>query len=448
VPGEEPHVFYVWFDALTAYLSAVGGPNYEKSGYWPADLHLVGKEIIRFHAVYWPAFLMAAGLPLPKQIWAHGWLLMDSAKMSKSLGNVVKPRPVVHVLGMDALRYYLLRETVFGQDGNFSYDALVQRYNSDLANGLGNLASRTAAMIEKNSGGKIPKPGALQAQDTALAKEAQAAIGEVIEHYEKLEFSRGLEVVWALISAADKYLTVEKPWSLGESGEDQQRRATVLWTTAEVLRILSVLAHPVLPESTAKVWAQLGQSGSPSAVNLDGLRWGQLAPGTALGKSQALFPRIEKSEAIERMETMEKEAQNAPSPAAASTPVSTPAAAGTAAAAVPATAEKIGIEDFAKVEMRVGQIKTAERIVGADKLLKLTVDIGTEIRQICAGIAQFYEPEKLIGRKVAVVVNLAPRKLRGVESNGMIVAASVGPEGRPVLAGFPDEDVEIGARLK
>jgi methionyl-tRNA synthetase len=400
--------------------------------------------------VYWPAFLMAAGLPLPKQIWAHGWLLMDSAKMSKSLGNVVRPRPIVHVLGMDALRYYLLRETVFGQDGNFSYDALVQRYNSDLANGLGNLASRTAAMIEKNCGGKIPKPGTLQAQDTSLAKEAQTAIGEVMEHYEKLEFSRGLEVIWALISAADKYLTVEKPWSLGESSEEQQRRATVLWTTAEVLRVVTVLTHPVLPESTAKVWALLGQSGALGAVDLDGLAWGQLAPGTTLGKSQALFPRIEKTEAIERMEAMEKEAQNAPSPTAATTPVAAPAAAGAAAApaAAPAAAEKIGIEDFAKVEMRVGQIKTAERIVGADKLLKLTVDIGTEIRQICAGIAQFYEPEKLIGRKVAVVVNLAPRKLRGVESNGMIVAASVGPEGRPVLAGFPDEDVEIGARLK
>ncbi|HMD08368.1 MAG TPA: methionine--tRNA ligase [Candidatus Acidoferrum sp.] len=450
VPGEETHVFYVWFDALTAYLSAVGGPNYEKVGYWPADLHLVGKEIIRFHAVYWPAFLMAAGLPLPKQIWAHGWLLMDSAKMSKSLGNVVRPRPIVHVLGMDALRYYLLRETVFGQDGNFSYDALVQRYNSDLANGLGNLASRTAAMIEKNCGGKIPKPGAFQPQDTALAKEAQAAVGEVMEHYEKLEFSRGLEVIWSRISAADKYLTVEKPWSLGESADEQQRRATVLWTTAEVLRVVTVLTHPVLPESTAKVWALLGQSGALGSVDLDGLAWGQLAPGTALGKSQALFPRIEKAEAIERMEAMEKEAQNAPSPDAATTPAAAPATAGAAAApaAAPAVAEKIGIEDFAKVEMRVGQIKTAERIVGADKLLKLTVDIGTEIRQICAGIAQFYEPEKLIGRKVAVVVNLAPRKLRGVESNGMIVAASVGPEGRPVLAGFPDEDVEIGARLK
>jgi methionyl-tRNA synthetase len=449
VPGEEPHVFYVWFDALTAYLSAVGGPNYEKQGYWPADVHLVGKEIIRFHAVYWPAFLMAAGLPIPKQIWAHGWLLMDSAKMSKSLGNVVRPRPIVNVLGMDALRYYLLRETVFGQDGNFSYDALVQRYNSDLANGLGNLASRTAAMIEKNCGGTIPRPGALQPQDTALAKEAQTAIGEVMEQYNALGFSKALETIWSLISAADKYLTVEKPWSLGESADEQQRRATVLWTTAEVLRIVTALAYPVLPESTAKVWALLGQAVPLGELAIDGLRWGQLSSGTALGKSQTLFPRIEKAEAIERMEAMEKEAQNAPSPVTTPAPAAaSPAAGAGAAAAAPASDVKIGIEDFAKVEMRVGQIKTAERIVGADKLLKLTVDIGTEIRQICAGIAQFYEPEKLIGRKVAVVVNLAPRKLRGVESNGMIVAASVGPEGRPVLAGFPDEDVEVGARLK
>jgi methionyl-tRNA synthetase len=448
VPGEEPHVFYVWFDALTAYLSAVGGPQYEKSGFWPADVHLVGKEIIRFHAVYWPAFLMAAGLPLPKQVWAHGWLLMDSTKMSKSLGNVVRPRPIVHVLGMDALRYYLLRETVFGQDGNFSYDALVQRYNSDLANGLGNLASRTAAMIEKNCAGKVPKPAALQPQDTALATKVQEAIGETLEQYDKLGFSLALEQIWSLIAATDKYLTNEHPWSLGESEADQQRRGTILWTTAEVLRVVTVLTHPVLPESTSKVWLLLGQVGHVNSQELDGLRWGQLKPGTQLGKSQALFPRIEKAEAIERMEAMENEAQKQPSPVTAPATVSTPAAGGAAAAAAPAAAEKISIEDFTKVEMRVGQIKTAERIVGADKLLKLTVDIGTEIRQICAGIAQYYEPEKLVGRKVAVVVNLAPRKLRGVESNGMIVAASVGPEGRPVLAGFPDEDVEIGARLK
>ena len=441
VPGEEPHVFYVWFDALTAYLSAVGGPNYEQRGYWPADVHLVGKEIIRFHAVYWPAFLMAAMLPLPKQVWAHGWLLMDSAKMSKSKGNVIKPQPIVDVLGMDALRYFLLREVVFGQDGNMSYEAIVQRYNSDLANGLGNLASRTAAMIEKNCAGSIPEPANVRPQDSALAKEAQNTIGDSLEYYESFSFSRALESIWALIASADKYLTQEQPWALGNSIADQQRRATILWTSAEVLRIVSALLHPVIPESTAKVWALLGQPGSLDLFELDGLRWGQLAPNTPLGKSQTLFPRFEKAEAIERIEAMENEAQNAPKP------VSAPAASAAAAAVQPAANEKIGIEDFAKVEMRVGQIKTAERIVGADKLLKLTVDIGTEIRQICAGIAQFYEPEKLIGRKVIVVTNLAPRKLRGVESNGMIVAASVGPEGRPVLASFL-EDPEVGARLK
>src|SRR5262249_27898711 len=231
------------------------------------------------------------------------------------------------------------------------------------------------------------------------------------------------------------------------SEAEQQRRAAILWTTAELLRVVTALAHPVLPDSTNKIWTLLGQPGAASSQHLDGLRWGQLAPGAALGKSQAVFPRIEKAEALERMEAMEQEAQNAPSPAA-STPTSMPAGGGAAAAAAPAASEKISIDDFMKVEMRVGQIKTVERIVGADKLLKLTVDIGTEIRQICAGIAQFYEPEKLIGRKVAVVVNLAPRKLRGVESNGMVIAAAVGPDGRPVLAGFPDEDVEMRARLK
>jgi methionyl-tRNA synthetase len=448
VPGEEPHVFYVWFDALTAYLSAVGGPEYEKRGMWPADVHLVGKDIIRFHTVYWPAFLMAAMLPLPKQVWAHGWFLMDAAKMSKSKGNVVLPRPIAHMLGMDALRYFLLREVVFGQDGNFSYDALVTRYNSDLANGLGNLASRTAAMLEKNFAGQVPKPGTLLPQDDVLAKEAQNAIGEVLERYDRFEFARALEAIWGVIAAADKYLTTEQPWALGNSPDEESRKATILWTTAELLRIVTALAHPVLPESTTKVWRLLGQSTSIGATELDGLRWGQLASGLSLGKFQALFPRVEKSEAIERIEAMANEELN-PTPAVA--PTATPAASapvtGAAAAPAAAPAEKIAIEDFTKVEMRVGQVKSAERIVGADKLLKLTVDIGTEIRQICAGIAQYYEPESLIGRKVVVVVNLAPRKLRGVESNGMVVAASVGPEGRPVLAGF-HEDVEVGARLK
>jgi methionyl-tRNA synthetase len=448
VPGEEPHVFYVWFDALSAYLSAVGGPEYERRGMWPADVHLVGKDIIRFHTVYWPAFLMAAMLPLPKQVWAHGWFLMDAAKMSKSKGNVVLPRPIVNMLGMDALRYFLLRDVVFGQDGNFSYDALATRYNSDLANGLGNLVSRTAAMLEKDFGGKVPKPGERLPQDEALANEAQSAIGEVLERFDKFEFSRALETIWSVIAAADKYLTEEKPWALGNSSEEEARKGTILWTAAELLRVVSALAHPVLPDSTAKIWKFLGQPGSLDALELDGLRWGQLAPGTALGKFQALFPRVEKTEAVERIEAMANEEQNPAQPAAPK-PTTSASATGTGAAPAPAagTNEKIGIEDFAKVEMRVGQVKTAERIVGADKLLKLTVDIGSEVRQICAGIAQYYEPESLIGRKVVVVVNLAPRKLRGVESNGMIVAASVGPEGRPVLAGF-HEEVEVGARLK
>ena len=448
VPGEEPHTFYVWFDALCAYISAVDGPEYERRGMWPADVHLVGKDIIRFHTVYWPAFLMAAMLPVPRQVWAHGWFLMDAAKMSKSKGNVVLPRPIVNMLGIDALRYFLLRDVVFGQDGNFSYDALVTRYNSDLANGLGNLASRTAALLEKNFAGKVPKPGTGLPQDDVLARETRSAIGEVLERFDRFEFSRGLETIWTVIAAADKYLTAEQPWALGNSPDEELRKATILWTTAELLRIVSVLAHSVLPQSTSKIWAWLGQAGSLSAAELDGLRWGQLVPGTTLGKFQALFPRVEKTEAIERIEAMANEELNPPSAAPAPAPGSPTAShGGGAAAPAPGVVDKIGIEDFARVEMRVGQVKTAERIVGADKLLKLTVDIGSEIRQICAGIAQYYEPESLIGRKVVVVVNLAPRKLRGVESNGMIVAASVGPEGRPVLAGFAEE-VEVGARLK
>jgi methionyl-tRNA synthetase len=455
--GDEKHVFYVWTDALTNYITAVGYPlrKDEFNKYWPADVHLVGKEIIRFHAVYWPAFLMAAGLDLPKKVFAHGHLLFQDEKMSKSRGNIQSAQPIVSVLGVDALRYFLLREIVFGGDGSFSREALIARYNSDLANGLGNLASRTAAMIEQSFAGKIPKAAELQPQDRELAKTAQAAIAEVLQHYDKFEFSRALELIWSVIAGADKYLTTEKPWSLGAEAAGQERRGTILWVTAEVLRIVTVLAHPVLPDSTAKVWKLLGQSTNLANQELDNLSWGQLLPGTKLGPLQALFPRVEKNEAMEKIEAMENQtpkpaaapAAEAPNPSAPAAAAGSAAAPAAASGAAPATPERIGIEDFVKVEMRVGQIQTAERIAGADKLLKLTVDIGTEVRQICAGIAQFYEPEKLIGRKVAVVTNLAPRKLRGVESNGMIVAASVGPEGRPVLAGFL-EDVEVGARLK
>ena len=450
VPGEAPHVFYVWFDALIGYLSAVGGPEYDERGLWPADLHVVGKEIIRFHAVYWPAFLMAADLPLPKQIWAHGWLLFDSEKMSKSRGNVVRPRPIADVLGIEALRYYLLREVVFGQDGSFSYDALVTRYNGDLANGLGNLASRTITMIDRYFGGEIPKPAAPSGSEGYAPGPADFA-GEVLNKvtglYDRFNFSVALENIWEQVASIDKYLTVEKPWTLAEQPADRERLATVLYTAAEGLRIVAALAHPVLPQATEKIWRQLGQTEPLAGLQLDQLFWGQLKPGTKTGQPEGIFPRVEKSEAIERIEAMEQD-QNKPAQTPAAAPATTPPGA-TAAPAAPAAAApaKIGIEDFAKIEMRVGQVKSVERVAGADRLLQLQVDIGDEVRQIVAGIALAYKPEDLVGRKVVVVTNLPPRKLRGVESNGMIVAASAGPEGLPVLAGFL-EDVPVGARLK
>jgi methionyl-tRNA synthetase len=438
VPGEAPHVFYVWFDALTGYLSAVGGPEYEQQGLWPADLHLVGKEIIRFHAVYWPAFLMAAGLPLPKQVWAHGWLLFEQDKMSKSRGNVVRPRPIVNVLGLDALRYFLLREIVFGQDGSFSYDALVQRYNADLANGLGNLASRVLAMIGQSFAGQVPSPGPREKQsgpDYEVKLLAQSRIGSVIEMYGAMEFAGALEGIWFVIGAVDKYLVETQPWKLAEDASQRERLGAILYTAAEALRIVTALAHPVLPEATQKIWTQLGQSGKLANVRLDQLAWGQLRPSTKVQKAGAVFPRVEKTETVERIRAMEEQMNQPPAPPAP------------AAAATPAAPARIGIEDFTKVEMRVGEIKSAERVTGADKLLKVMVDIGEEVRQVVAGIATVYKPEDLVGRKVIVVVNLQPRKLRGVESNGMIVAASVGPEGTPVLAGFL-EAVPVGARLK
>jgi methionyl-tRNA synthetase len=461
VPGEEPHVFYVWFDALTAYLTAVGGPEFEQRGMWPADLHLVGKDIIRFHTVYWPAFLMAAMQPVPKQVWAHGWFLMDAAKMSKSKGNVVLPRPIANMLGMDALRYFLLREVVFGQDGNFSYDALVTRYNSDLANGLGNLASRVLTMIQNYFDSKIPAPpkGHLDGDNSPLRLPMRAVKGLLLDgswdekgkqtpgHYDSMRFSAVLQEIWTLISMVDAYLTEEKPWNLVKDSEKRERLMEVLYEGAEALRVISVLAHPVLPKATQVLWEKLGLRGNVADQQMGQLEWGGLKGGEKVTVEPVLFPRVDHQEAIERIEAMANEELN-PTPVAPPAKLAASATSGGAAAAPQAAPEKIGIEDFVKVEMRVGQIKTAERIVGADKLLKLTVDIGTEIRQICAGIAQYYEPEKLIGRKVAVVVNLAPRKLRGVESNGMVIAAAVGPDGRPVLAGFPDEDVEIGARLK
>jgi len=452
VPGDPKHVIYVWFDALANYITAIGygsahaGAQEAFKKYWPADVHMIGKEIVRFHCVYWPAFLMAAGLELPKAIVAHGWLLFEESKMSKSRGNIVRTETILDVLGADALRYFLLREVVFGQDGSFSFDALVQRYNSDLANGIGNLASRTLTMINRYFKGEVPYPSHAVAKslaDDAVAETARRAIREFAAFFDQFQFSRALESAWNLIATVDKYIVENEPWSLGERQDDESRArlATVLYTSAEALRIATVLAHPVIPEATAKIWQQLGL-GDIKKVDLNKLSWGQLPLGTKLGEVSPVFPRADKS-AIERMQKMED--QQRPAAEEVKVPAS-PATSVTPATAVPANDRKITIDDFAKVELRVGVVKVAERVPKSDRLLRLEIDIGTEVRQVVAGIAEAYTPETLVGRKVVIVANLVPRKLRGLESNGMIVAASL-EGGKPVLASFL-EDVPVGARLK
>ena len=499
VPGDEKHVIYVWLDALANYITALGyGTDDEKfKKFWPADMHLVGKEITRFHCIYWPAFLMAAGIPLPRSVQANGWLLFDQGKMSKSRGNIVRAETVHAVLGSDALRHFLLREIPFGQDGNFSFDALVQRYNGDLANGYGNLVSRVVNMVHKFFAGVVPEPGPETPAETALRQTAAAAIAAFGPDFDALNFSEALKSVWSLVAEVDGYLTANAPWKRpAERSEADQTalQARVLATAAEAIRIITALVYPVLPDAAAKVWRQLGQGEIADAAKnafLTQIAWGGLQPGTRFAEPAPLFPRAEK-DAVERMVKMEEEnsqsaieaaggptspqaqpaAPRAPEtqkeadkkpmeetqPAPAPEPViaPAPAAAETSAPAPPAAPAEpspaaadrhITIDDFAKVELRVAQVLVAERIPKADKLLRLEVDLGYEKRQILAGIAQYYEPEKLIGRKIVIVANLAPRKMRGLESNGMLLAASLPPDGAPVLAGFL-EDVPLGARLK
>ena len=350
-------------------------------------------------------------------------------------------KPEQDLFASDALRYFLLREIVFGHDGNFSLDAVVERYNADLANGYGNLVSRTLAMTARYFDGAVP-----QGQSEPRIEEAFAHTSKLfVERLQTLEFSRGLEALWSFVAIVDGYITVQAPWKLASSSAETAKTdlANILYTCLEALRVITALVYPILPYSAAQVWAQLGL-GEIASADLKNLRWGQLAPGTRLGASSPIFPRAEK-EIIQRMK--ELETPGTPAPAAPATTESQPPAAAPVPSAEPvAAAAKIGIEDFAKVELRVGQVKVAERVKGADRLLRLEVDIGTEVRQIVAGLAEAYAPEALIGRKVVIVANLQPRKLRGLESNGMIVAASLG-EGKPVLAGFLEE-IEIGARLK
>ena len=582
VPGDEKHVIYVWLDALANYITALGygsddpadQARFEK--FWPADMHLIGKEISRFHCVYWPAFLMAAGIALPRSVRANGWLLFDQGKMSKSRGNIVRADTVQEVLGADALRYFLLREIPFGQDGSFSFDALVQRYNGDLANGYGNLVSRVVNMVHKYFGGVLPEAGAETPAEATLRDSAVAAIAAFGPAFDEMNFSEALKSLWTLVGDTDGYLTANAPWKRPADRPEAEHvalQARVLATAAEAIRIVTALVYPILPDSAAKVWRQLGLGEIKDAAKnsfLNEIAWGGLKAGTRFEEPAPLFPRAEK-DALDRMQNLEdennrsaveaaskqEEAGKAEAPRVGSVKppttsthrdgsvkpptvtapvvgsvkpptvaeanagsvkppttegsrvgsVKPPTVADTnvisvkppttggprvgsvkpptvseanpgsvkpptveglrdgsvkpptaesptagveapAAAAAPQapTSPQITIDDFVKVDLRVAQILVAERVPKADKLLRLEVDLGYEKRQILAGIAQFYEPEKLIGRKIVIVANLAPRMMRGLESNGMLLAASL-PDGAPVLAGFLEE-VPLGARLK
>ncbi|HZI50705.1 MAG TPA: methionine--tRNA ligase [Terriglobia bacterium] len=438
LPDDPKHVFYVWFDALTGYLSAINfmTDDAKFSGCWPARVHLMGKEIIRFHAVYWPAFLMAADLPIPETIFAHGHWMVAGEKMSKSRGNAVDPLVLNDVFGTELFRYYLLREMAFGQDCNFSYDSIVQRWNSDLANDLGNLLSRTNAMISKYRGGEIPKAGQAIG-DEDVRQVASRVIRDYCANFDDYAFSRALENVWELIARVNKYIVENEPWSIAEKPAEAAKLDSVLFHSAEALRIIAVLLAPAMPKTSQSIWEQLGLDGEVRRERLDKLAWSPVLQGKSLRPGASLFPRLDRKVVMEKLDA----AMNAKFGPKEPAPEAVPATNGSPLAA------QISIDDFAKVDLRVATVVEAEKVKGADKLLRLVVDVGFEQRQIVAGIAKAYEPEKLIGRKVVIVANLQPRKLRGLESNGMIVAASLGADDLPILAGF-HEDIPNGARLK
>jgi methionyl-tRNA synthetase len=539
----QKHVIYVWLDALANYMTALGYGSDDESLYekfWPADLHLVGKEIIRFHCVYWPAFLLAAGLELPTAITAHGWLLFDDAKMSKSKGNIVRTETILDAFGVevygkqfpesskaerdlfaaDVLRYFLLREIPFGQDGSFSFDALITRYNADLANGYGNLVSRTLSMIDKYFASAVPESFETQADsfyiaprkesflhpeqhETLGASEGQILGWHLIRIGEKVEdllasnsFDQALTAIASGVTLVDQFITTRKPWAATETEISQKGRRSTLYTAAESIRILTAFLYPFLPYATAKVWAQLGLGAIEAAARngeLNNLEWGGLKPGTKLGPLGPIFPRADKglAQIMSDMENPTPVDQQPTDPASVppstdpaapprtttldpaavlpvggssaltSGPHDTPShtevhASGIFGKQPPApvqeglgvpTAPQITIDDFVKIELRVGEILLAERIPKADKLLRLEVDLGPiGKRQILSGIAEWYAPEDLVGRRIIVITNLAPRKMRGLESHGMLLAASE-EGGKPFLATVP-EGVAVGTRLK
>ena len=434
LPGDKKHILYVWFDALMGYLSGVGygGDTKRFQKLWPADVQLIGKDILRFHAVYWPAFLIAAGLEPPRRILVNGWWTVNGQKMSKSRGNFVTAEELSNLLRPDYIKYFLLREIPLGGDGNFSYQAVLTRVNSDLANDLGNLVTRTLTMIENYFDGKIPSFAEPEGSDDDLRQFSLETVHLYRENFDRLQINKVLDSVWELVSVVNKYLVAHEPWTLAKHASKKARLGTVLYNAAEALRIIAVLLSPVIPEGTARILKQLGVAESIRKLDMTHLNWGGLQPDSKIDQVVAVYPRLDPKQFMASVEKQKKKQEMIP--------VSDEAKVG-----VSVIGEKIGVGDFLKLEMRVGKIVSAEPIAKSKKLLKLQIDIGAEVRQVVAGLAEDYSPETLPGRLVVVVTNLKPAKLMGVESNGMIVAAS--DQGRPVLATFT-EPVKIGVRLK